>query len=91
MVGAASASRRAELSDTIAKVFLEIVKFPTDDPRICQRQIAFMIDVMAAEATESGLRILLRDEVLAHVRRMTDRLSALSGSKVIRQSAQPSA
>ncbi|MDX2156483.1 MAG: hypothetical protein SFW09_08225 [Hyphomicrobiaceae bacterium] len=69
------ASRNASLSiaDALDAVFLEIVKHPTQDPWIRYRQIAFLLGVMA-DTREGRVRAALRDQILAHVKRLTDQL-----------------
>ncbi|MFV0295939.1 MAG: hypothetical protein ACK5JT_07440 [Hyphomicrobiaceae bacterium] len=67
------ATGRSSTTDAMQKIFLEIVCYPSDDPRVSYIQIAFLVDVMAnAEDNDPEARQFLRDTVLDHVRRLTD-------------------
>ena len=70
-------SREESVSDALNRVFMNIVRFPADDPRVSYCQIAFLLELMADESfSDSTSRFLLRDAVLGHVKRITDRLHA---------------
>ncbi len=63
----------SSLSVAIDRVFCRIVNFPSTDPRISYRQIAFLLDVLAAdEGSDAEAREFLRDAVLGHVKRLAD-------------------
>lgn len=73
-------SRRAiDLSYVDAEIeslFLQIMRYPADEPRIGYAQIEFLVTALAEGDHDSTVRGLLKDAVLAHVGRLAGRSDA---------------
>jgi len=52
-------------------LFLKIVQFPAENPRISCAQIAFLVSVMGEPGWDAPSRAMLRDMTLAHVQRLS--------------------
>jgi hypothetical protein len=86
----AGLSGTARIADAMNEVFLEIVKYPAEDPRISRRQIAFLLTVLAEHSGDVTTRNVLRDEILAHVTRLADlALSARNVAPILGGSRKP--
>lgn len=70
-----SAAGPMSVTEAQDRVFLDILRFPAKDPQVSYRQIAFMLELLADERRDADTRLLLRDAVLEHVKRMADQLS----------------
>jgi hypothetical protein len=68
------------INAALNEVFLQIITFPAEDPRISYRQIEFLLEVLADGNTDRSLRQELRDHVLTHVKRLTDRIAGARAS-----------
>ena len=54
----------------IDELFLRIVRFPTDDPRISGAQIEFLVTSLVEEEHAPMARAVLRESILQHVARL---------------------
>lgn len=68
--------RIVDLSHVDAEIdllFMQIVHYPTDEPRIGYAQIAFLVTALAEGGHAPEVRELLKDAVLTHVGRLAGR------------------
>ncbi|MBS0243994.1 MAG: hypothetical protein JSS20_17615 [Proteobacteria bacterium] len=63
------------LAQALDDAFFEIVRFPSEDPLISCTQIEFLLEILAEASSDRAQRHALRDEVLAHVRRLAAKAS----------------
>ncbi|MEZ5853833.1 MAG: hypothetical protein R3D67_03455 [Hyphomicrobiaceae bacterium] len=69
-----SADGDASVAEALGRVFSQIVNYPSTDPRVSYRQIAFLLAILAdAPSTDAEAREYLCDAVLGHVKRLADR------------------
>ncbi|MGD9805116.1 MAG: hypothetical protein AB7E81_21275 [Hyphomicrobiaceae bacterium] len=64
----------AHIREELEALFLKIVEFPVDDPRIICAQIEFLVTAMGAPGGDDAARALLRDMTLSHLKRLTKAL-----------------
>ena len=76
--GSATANGRF-IEEEIDEIFLKIIRSPIDDPEVCCLQVDFLVSVLAEPDHEAEVRSMLRDAVVAHVRRLADRASRKAG------------
>lgn len=57
----------------IESLFLQIMRYPADEPRIGYAQIEFLVTALAEGDHDGHVRQLLKDAVLVHVGRLAGR------------------
>ena len=69
VVAAAEANAR-HIHDAMNAVFMQIVRFSTDEPEIICFQLEFIVKTLAEDRHEAPVRSLLCDAALAHVKQL---------------------
>ena len=70
-----------QIDAEMSSLFLRIVRFRTDEPRISCAQIDFLVTALAEGDHDASVRGVLKEAVLAHVVRLAGRIDACRQSR----------